>query len=105
MKKFINPQTNKEDYKLNLKETAEYLGMTLSQLWYRLKDKRCKLNKDFVPPVDVEYGKYVFYLSKLEHFKKIKRFAIPKSKVDEEKPNADVKEISKNKKVLNFSKT
>ena len=98
MKKKINPATNKEDYKVNVREAAEYLGMTYGRLWYRLKDKRRKLNPDFTPPVDVEYGKYVFYLSKLEHFKKTKRFAIPKSKVDVEK-------ISKNNNILNYPKS
>jgi len=97
MKKKINPATNKEDYKLNLREAAEYLGMSYGRLWYRLKDKRRKLHPDFIPPMSVEYGYYFFWLSDLEHFKKTKQFAIPKPKLDDKK-------VPKDFKVLKFSK-
>ena len=97
MKKVINPSTNKEDYKCNIKEAAEFLGMDYEVLWYRLKDKRSKLHPDFIPPMSVEYGKYFFWLSNLEHFKKTKQFAIPKPKLDDKK-------VPKDFKVLKFSK-
>ena len=97
MKKKINPATNKEDYKLNLREAAEYLGMSYGRLWYRLKDKRRKLHPDFIPPMSVDYGYYFFWLSDLEHFKKTKQFAIPK-------PKLDVKNNSKNNNILDFPK-
>ena len=97
MKKKINPATNKEDYKVNVREAAEYLGMTYGRLWYRLKDKRRKLHPDFIPPMSVDYGYYFFWLSELEHFKKTKQFAIPK-------PKLDVKNNSKNNNILDFPK-
>ena len=97
MKKKINPATNKEDYQCTIKDAAEFLGMEYESLWYRLRDKRSRLHPDFIPEISVEYGKYFFWLSNLEHFKKTKQFAIPKAKVDVEKN-------SKNFKVLNFSK-
>ena len=97
MKKKINPSTNKEDYRCTIKEAAEFLGMRYEILWYRLKDKRSKLHPDFIPPMSVEYGKYFFWLSELEHFKKTKQFAIPK-------PKLDVKNNSKNNNILDFPK-
>jgi len=33
MKKKINPQTNKEDYKCNIREAADHLGMEYEILW------------------------------------------------------------------------
>jgi len=97
MKKKINPSTNKEDYRCTIKEAAEFLGMRYEILWYRLKDKRSKLHPDFIPPMSVEYGKYFFWLSELEHFKKTKQFAIPKPKFDDKK-------VPKDFKILKFSK-
>ena len=97
MKKKINSATNKEDYQCTIKDAAEFLGMDYDTLWYRLRDKRSKLHPDFIPPLAVEYGKYFFWLSDLEHFKKTKQFAIPKPKLDDKK-------VPKNFKVLKFSK-
>ena len=97
MKKKINPQTNKEDYKCTIREAADHLGMTYDSLWYRLRDKRSKLHPDFIPEVDVEYGRYFFWLSKLEHFKKTKQFAIPKPKLDDKK-------VPKDSNLLKFKK-
>jgi len=99
MKKVINQFTGKEDYQCNYREAAEHLGMKLSDLHYRY-DKRCSLHKDFIPKRRVEYGKYVFYLSEVEHFKKNNKYAIPKPKIDVSK---DTKEI-KDAKIIKFTK-
>ena len=99
MKKCTNPFTGKEDYIMSYKEAAEHLGMKLSDLHYRY-DKRCKLHNDFIPKRRVDYGKYIFYLSELEHFKKNNKFAIPKPKIDVAKDTKETKDI----KILKFTK-
>jgi|TARA_Y100000310_G_scaffold44533_1_gene41565 hypothetical protein len=102
MKKVINPFTGKEDYKMNYKEVAEHLGMTLSNLHYRYSNN-CRLNQEFLPKRRAEYGKWIFYLSEVEHFKKHNRFAVPKPKIDAEKSSNNSKDI-KEAKVIKFSK-
>ena len=99
MKKVINQFTGKEDYQLNYREAADHLGMKLSDLHYRY-DKRCKLHNDFIPKRRVDYGKYVFYLSELEHFKNNNKNLIPKPKVDVQKDTKDTKQSN----IINYIK-
>ena len=103
MKKIINPFTGKEDYVMNYRETAEHLDMKLSDLHFRY-DKRCKLHNDFIPKRRVDYGKYIFYLSEVEHFKNNNKFAIPKPKVDVKKDTKETKEANQSK-ILKFTKS
>ena len=103
MKKVINSFTGKEDYQLNYREAADHLGMKLSDLHYRY-DKRCKLHNDFIPKRRVDYGKYIFYLSELEHFKNNHRYAIPKPKVGVEKDTKNSNN-SNDANILKFSKS
>ena len=100
MKKVINQFTGKEDYQLNYREAADHLGMKLSDLHYRY-DKRCKLHSYFIPKRRVDYGKYVFYLSELEHFKKNNKYAIPKAKIDVAKDTKETKDIN----IIKFTKS
>ena len=100
MKRVINHFTVKEDYQLNYREAADHLGMKLSDLHYRY-DKRCKLHNDFIPKRRVDYGKYVFYLSELEHFKKNNKYAIPKAKIDVAKDTKETKDIN----IIKFTKS
>ena len=100
MKRVINQFTGKEDYQLNYREAADHLGMKLSDLHYRY-DKRCKLHSDFIPKRRVDYGKYVFYLSELEHFKKNNKYAIPKAKIDVAKDTKETKDIN----IIKFTKS
>ena len=100
MKKVINQFTGKEDYQLNYREAADHLGMKLSDLHYRY-DKRCKLHNDFIRKRRVDYGKYVFYLSELEHFKKNNKYAIPKAKIDVAKDTKETKDIN----IIKFTKS